>query len=464
MNDEAAGSADNMDREAGRSIVEKDDDPHMSSSSATRSAVGFFEDLLRDCETPDIAVRFWDGSVWRPRSNERPVATLILRHPDSLSRMLRWPVQLALGEAYIHDDIDIIGPIDAFIPLAYHLIERRWNLMDWFRCAAASWQQRRLTRLPEEARSLELHGRPHKKRRTKEAVRFHYDVPVEFYRLWLDSRLMYSCGYYRSPDDGLENAQTQKLEYLCRKLGLKPGDRVLDIGCGWGGFALYAAQMHGALVHGITLSRRQAEVANQQIIASGLSRRCRIEVRDFRDVQGEMLYDKIVSIGMVEHVGRTYLASYYQRAVRLLSPSGIFLNQGIGTRDGQPKLGAFADRYVFPDAEVPPIEEIVRTAERCGFEIRDVESLREHCALTLDAWRRRLEQQHHQAVRIVGEVTYRVWQAYMAMAAHLFRLGRLSLYHTLSVKAVAGQAGLPLTREGWYEPFTSDVRAHKEAA
>jgi cyclopropane-fatty-acyl-phospholipid synthase len=242
------------------------------------------------------------------------------------------------------------------------------------------------------------------------------------------------------------------------------GDRVLDVGCGWGGFALYAAQVHGALVHGITLSRRQAEVANQRISAAGLSRRCRIEVRDFRDVHGEQLYDKIISIGMIEHVGKPRLASYYGQAMALLAPGGAFLIQGIGTRDGQPALGPFANRYVFPDAEVLPIEEIVRAAERSGFEVRDVESLREHYALTLNAWTRRLEEHHEEAVRVVGEVTYRVWRSYMAMAGHLFRRGRLSLYHTLSVKAVDGRAGLPLTRADWYEPLPSRISLHKHAA
>lgn len=197
-------------------------------------------------------------------------------------------------------------------------------------------------------------------------MRYHYDVPVEFYRLWLDSRLIYSCGYFHRPEDDLEAAQTQKLEYLCRKLRLAAGDRVLDIGCGWGGFALHAAAEHGAIVHGVTLSRRQADVANERVAALGLARRCRIEARDYRDVRGEALYDKIVSVGMVEHVGRSRLAEYCRRARQLLVSGGVFLIQGIGTRDGRPNLGPFADRYVFPDAELAPVRDVVGAAEAAG--------------------------------------------------------------------------------------------------
>lgn len=429
-----------------------------------RRALTLLQTLLNEAGARHVAVRFWDGSLWKLCGDHPPAATIVLRHEDALERLLRAPIQLALGEAYIYGDIDIEGSIGALMPVADYLMRRRWSLREWLQRGVAVWTHRRLARLPEETRHVALRGRRHDKLRDKAAVRYHYDVPVEFYRLWLDSRLIYSCGYFHRPEDDLEAAQTQKLEYLCRKLRLAAGDRVLDIGCGWGGFALHAAAEHGAIVHGVTLSRRQAEVANERVAALGLARRCRIEVRDYRDVRGEALYDKIVSVGMVEHVGRSRLAEYCRRARQLLVPGGVFLNQGIGTRDGRPHLGPFADRYVFPDAELVPVHDVVGAAEAAGFEVRDVESLRDHYALTLEAWLRRLEQRQAEAICVAGEVTYRVWRAYLAMAAYLFRQGRLSVYQTLCVHAADGRAGLPLTREDWYERRSVAAPARREAA
>jgi cyclopropane-fatty-acyl-phospholipid synthase len=435
----------------------------MDPFSDIRAGLSLLQGLLPDGGTRNVAVRFWDGSTWKLCSEEKPVSTLVLRHEDSLRRMLRFPLHLSLAESYIYDDVDIEGSIEAVVPLADDLMRRRWTVREWFHFAKASWTERGLERLPEEIRSLALQGRRHEKLRDKQAVRFHYDLPVEFYRLWLDPHLMYSCASYQHHTEELSVAQARKLDYVCRKLQLQPNDHVLDIGCGWGGFALYAAKEYGAVVHGITLSRRQAEVANQRVVESGLSRRCRIEVRDYRDVQGEELYDKILSVGMIEHVGRAQLAGFVERAERLLRPGGGFLVQGIGASDGRSSLGAFADRYVFPDAEWAPLHEVVRAAQSRGFDVRDVENMREQYALTVDAWRSRLEHRHREASQLVGEVTYRIWRLSLAAAAYLFRAGRLAVYETLCVKA-ASRPAWPVLRDDWYESPRDAAMGARRAA
>src|SRR5215210_1264711 len=208
----------------------------MDPFSDIRAGLSLLQGLLPDGGTRNVAVRFWDGSTWKLCSEEKPVSTLVLRHEDSLIRMLRFPLHLSLAESYIYDDVDIEGSIEAVIPLADDLMRRRWTVGEWFHFAKASWTERGLERLPEEIRSLALQGRRHEKLRDKQAVRFHYDLPVEFYRLWLDPHLMYSCASYQHHTEELSVAQARKLDYVCRKLQLQPNDHVLDIGCGWGGF------------------------------------------------------------------------------------------------------------------------------------------------------------------------------------------------------------------------------------
>lgn len=298
-------------------------------------------------------------------------------------------------------------------------------------------------------------GAQHSPARDLSVVRYHYDLPAEFFQLWLDRRMVYSCGYFTSEDDQLDEAQTSKLDYICRKLRLKRGDRVLDIGCGWGGFAQHAAQYYGAVVVGITLSRHQAEVAQGRIAAAGLSQQCTISVTDYRELRDQEVFDKIVSVGMVEHVGLSQLHIYFAQAHRLLKPGGVFLNHGIASGEEEGRLGSFADRYVFPDAEVVPLHHVIAAAEEQEWEVRDVESLREHYELTLEHWLQRLEMEHVRAVDLVGETTYRVWRLYLAATAQWFRMGRLNVYQTLCAKPSNGQSGLPLTREDWYKSIPS---------
>jgi cyclopropane-fatty-acyl-phospholipid synthase len=271
--------------------------------------------------------------------------------------------------------------------------------------------------------------------------------------------MVYSCAYFKSPSDPLDIAQEQKLDYICRKLRLRAGQRLLDIGCGWGALVIHAAKHFGVHAEGITLSESQAEWARSRILESGLENKAKIELRDYREIaaKGAEFFDAIVSIGMAEHVGRERLPDYFATAHRALKPGGVFLNQAIGkdiiARPGEPEGfgGSFIEEYVFPDGDIPPLPILLRAAESSGFEIRDVENLREHYALTLRHWLRRLESHHDEELRFVDEATYRVWRLYIAGSAHGFRSGHIAVYQTLLAKlGPSGQTHLPLTRDDWY--------------
>jgi cyclopropane-fatty-acyl-phospholipid synthase len=251
----------------------------------------------------------------------------------------------------------------------------------------------------------------------------------------------------------LDGAQENKLEHICRKLRLRPGQRLLDIGCGWGGLIIYAAQHYGVDATGITLSQPQADLANQRIAQAGLEDRCRAVVRDYRELDVAQGFDALASIGMFEHVGAARLQTYFHQAWRLLRTGGLFLNHGITRRVGDPILQrrTFSSTYVFPDCELVPISTSLRIAESVGFEVRDVESLREHYAFTLRHWVRRLEAEHKRALQFVDEPTYRVWRLFMSGSAYSFTIGRLNVHQALLVKPGSkGKSGLPLTRMDLY--------------
>jgi cyclopropane-fatty-acyl-phospholipid synthase len=258
-------------------------------------------------------------------------------------------------------------------------------------------------------------------------VHYHYDLDQDFYGLFLDERLVYTCAYYEAPTDDIGVAQTRKLDYICRKLRLAPGERLLDIGCGWGALIMHAVERYGVEALGVTLSAPQAEIANERIRAAGLTDRCKVEVRDYREVGGE--WDKVSSVGMFEHLSERGLAEYFRHVAAIVRPGGAFLNHGIGERyKKQQRRGrSFFMTYIFPDCILLPISSTLRLAEAAGLEVRDVESLREHYALTARAWRRRLEANHDRAVQLVGEATYRVWRLGMAGFAWGQDTGELNL-------------------------------------
>ena len=413
------------------------------------ASANFLEVLLKDYPNREFQVRLWDGATWGVV--DRPRFTLVLRHPGALCAMFSHPSELTLGEAYVYDDFDIEGEIEAAFEFADFLLQQKRSLAKSFDLVRRLWNLPTNSGNCKNRRPVTFDGSLHSRDRDRQAVSYHYDLPVNFYALWLDQRLVYSCAYFVTPDDNLDSAQGHKLDYICRKLRLRPGERLLDIGCGWGGLLIHAAAHYGVEAVGITLSVPQAELARQRLCEAGLSNRCRVEVADYRDLEHGQVYDKIVSVGMFEHVGEALLPEYFSRAYELLRPGGVFLNHGIAYSATYHRQGpSFSDLYVFPDSDLVPINATIRAAELSGFEVRDVESLREHYALTLHHWVQRLEAHAEEAQRITDDTTYRIWRLYMAGAAHRMRRSHLNVYQTLLAKPVNGRSGLPLTREDWY--------------
>ncbi|NJC84666.1 class I SAM-dependent methyltransferase [Planosporangium mesophilum] len=362
------------------------------------------------------------------------------------------PDEVGLGRAYVAGDLDVTGDLPGVLR-ALQQAPRSDGRLGW----AGAWSALRAARQlgvlgrppappPEEARPR---GWRHSRRRDAQAISHHYDVGNEFYRLLLGPSLTYSCARFTRASTTLEDAQTAKYELICRKLGLHqhPGSRLLDVGCGWGGMALHAAATHGASVVGVTLSEAQAALARKRVAEAGLAASVEIRRQDYRDLAGET-FDAISSIGMFEHVGAENAARYFETLHGLLRPRGRLLNHAISSPGGS-RLGSrtFIYRYVFPDGELLDVADTVRAEERAGFEVRDVESLREHYERTVRAWLSNLEDGWRRAVALVGEARARVWRLYLAGSALGFADGGISVHQILSVvPAPGGEAGMPATR------------------
>jgi cyclopropane-fatty-acyl-phospholipid synthase len=423
-----------------------------ASTGATASAASALAPMLHALiGEPPVRIEFWDGSGLGPTDGP---GTIHVRSPRAVQRIAWAPGELGVARAFVSGEIDLDG--DPFAVIAA-LRPAGLQLRSAVRAVPAALGAARQLHLlgrppappPEEAQPA---LRRHSKRRDAAVISHHYDVGNDFYRLVLGASMTYSCG--RWVDDGvtLDEAQAAKHELIARKLGLheRAGMRLLDVGCGWGSMAMHAAREHGARVVGITISREQAELARRRVAEAGLDGSVEIRLQDYRDVRGER-FDAISSIGMFEHVGKQRMADYFATLRALLTPEGRLLNHAISSVGGS-KIGSrsFIYRYVFPDGELIDVGEVALAMEAAGFEVRDVESLREHYALTLRAWVANLQRSWDRAVELVGEGRARVWLLYMAASAIGFEDGGLGIHQVLGVAPAAGGAsGMPRTRRAW---------------
>jgi cyclopropane-fatty-acyl-phospholipid synthase len=388
-------------------------------------------------DAPPLRLVFWNGETF----DFAPAPRVTIRlHQRRLARFFLSGNMGRLAEAYVAGEIEVDGNIGEIMRVGIALAERVGSRPLPRRAAAL------LARLP----------RRHSKAADARAVRYHYDVSNEFYRLWLDRHMIYSCAYFTTGEEDLDTAQQHKLDHICRKLRLAPGERLLDIGCGWGGLLCWAAAHYGVSGLGITLSQPQCDEARRRAAAYGLADRLDIRVADYRELCGAAEFDKIVSVGMYEHVGKANLPLYFATIARLLRPGGIVLNHGITATDreghGQgPPGGEFIDRFVFPGGEVPHISRVLYDIAGSNLEILDVEDLRPHYPLTLRHWVNRLEQARAMAIAAAGAERYRIWRIYLAGMAHAFDRGWLSVCQTVAQKPLANRpAPRPWTRAYQY--------------
>ncbi len=392
----------------------------------------WINDLRENADIP-VQLRLWNGAEYALGKFDRPTVTMTVREAGALPFLLT-PSLDNIGEAYVQEKIDLDGRLADIISVGYQ-----------FSAAAARRAGGALAKVAQHF--------SHTKLEDKASIEYHYDVSNDFYQLWLDPSMVYSCAYFENGDEDLATAQRKKIDHILTKIRLQPGQTLLDIGCGWGALVLRAAQQYGARCVGITLSQSQFDLASERVKAADLSDRIEIRLQDYRDITGT--FDRITSVGMFEHVGKNNLVGYFSRICELLADDGFALNHGITLSDPDiwpaPMDGSeFMDRYVFPQGELAHIGLVLTTMQKGGLEALDVEGLRRHYVKTLHGWADRFEQQGETIRAMVGEKKYRIWRVYLAGCAHAFETDQMALFQVLCHKAGKAASSLPWSRHYMY--------------
>lgn len=435
--------------------------------------------LLRPRLNSPISIRLWDGSVIPLGEHAEPGYEISFSGPEVFGTLLRRPTAETLLRLYALGAVDYSGAdMVTFLEKARVRHTRKKSrsvpVLAALRFASAFLFARDTKGTLKHFYGGDETGRRREQSENRDFIQFHYDVSNDFYRLFLDRQMLYSCAYFRRRDESLEQAQNNKLEMICRKLQLQPGERMLDIGCGWGALVCYAAKHYGVKAHGVTLSENQLAVAQERIREQGLEDQVTVELIDYSEVEGT--YDKISSIGMVEHVGIDNMKAYSARVSSLLRDRGLFLNHGI-TRPAKMSDKAFRRmsperkllaRYIFPGGELDHLGHMTQCLEASGFDVQDVEGWRDHYALTCRHWCQRLEANREQAIRMVGEERYRLWVLYLAGCSFALGDGGARIYQTVATKqASKGLTGLSGTREHLYNsawPAAEEDPAERKSA
>jgi cyclopropane-fatty-acyl-phospholipid synthase len=404
----------------------------------------------------EISVRLWNDTLAHGKYNS--ACTVIFREPGALRELVLQRNLLLLADSYLTNAIDVEGDLESLFSLKTYLLNLDLSLLIkiYLLIQALRLPVKSSGSVKKRFAKLSSH------RNSSSSIEQHYDVGNDFYSLWLDPDMVYSCAYFRDEQQSLTTAQREKLDYLCRKLRLQPGQALLDIGCGWGALAIHAARYYDVHVHGITLSKAQHRFAHEKVLREGLEQKVNIELLDYRDLSMDVKYDRVVSVGMFEHVGVKNYPTYFGTVKRVLKPGGLFLNHGITSDTGwqSTSMTRFINTYIFPDGELARISDVADAMEKAGFEILDTEALRRHYAYTLRHWVKALEENCEEAIHKTSEVTYRLWRLYLSGSAYYFEEGSIGV-HQLLVGHQYDKVTIPLRRDDLYKDQVVNAAINK---